>query len=173
MTLSTLPAPLSYSLSGGSQGGYAIITSIRQFTGMFSMSRTITLTLPDDVLQLFEDKATAVERPVEDIIVETLKANPPDVGNYDEILQPLNRYTYEQLWVVVEQGLPPAKQTRLQQLNDKLESVEALTMDEEAELKRLLHEFDVQVLLRSHALVLLKERGQDIEAYLNTQRHYD
>ena len=54
---------------------------------------------------------------------------------------------------------------RLRELSAKRKQ-ETLTADEERELDDLLNLVDRQMLLRSEALLLLKQRGQDVESYL-------
>lgn len=127
---------------------------------------TVVLSLPDDVVESFRSLAEANNRTVEDLIAETVTAHQP-ADSFDKLLAPLANYSSEKLWEVVNQHLNPTQQQRLDELNDKIESSIAFSDDEQAEMDALTHRIETQMLLRSEALVLLQERGVDIQTYLN------
>lgn len=129
---------------------------------------TIVLTLPETVVQNFRQIAAAGNRTVEEIMIETLTSHQPVIADYEVLLTPLAAYTDEQLWAVVDQRLTPVQQQRLDALNNKLEASEAFLDSESAEITQLTRLIQLQMRLRSRALALLHERGQDTEAYLNT-----
>jgi hypothetical protein len=74
-------------------------------------------------------------------------------------------YSDAQLWAVVYQRLAWPQSQRLHELSAKNKR-EELTEDEQSELEYLLTLNDHAMLLRSEALLLLKNRGHDIATYL-------
>ncbi|MDE2635586.1 MAG: hypothetical protein OXI30_04410, partial [Chloroflexota bacterium] len=71
----------------------------------------------------------------------------------------------EQLWALIYQRLTQSQDSRMRDLLYR-GSEGTLTKQEKAELKYHVDLVDRQMLLRSRALVLLKERGHDIDSYL-------
>ncbi|MYE26290.1 MAG: hypothetical protein F4X87_03545 [Chloroflexi bacterium] len=84
------------------------------------------------------------------------------------LLNRLSNCTDEQLWALIYQRLTQSQDSRMRDLLYR-GSEGTLTKQEKAELKYHVDLVDRQMLLRSRALVLLKERGHDIDAYLNTR----
>lgn len=130
--------------------------------------RSITLDLPDELYERIQ--AEASQRPVEIVALETLGAvfrQPLDQngGDLDELLAEMAEYHDSQLWAIVRRRLSWMQSLRLRELSAKRKQ-EALTPDEERALNQLLNLVDRQMLLRSEALLLLKQRGQDVESYL-------
>ena len=74
-------------------------------------------------------------------------------------------YSDTQLWAVVYRRLAWPQSQRLHELSAK-NKLEKLTEDEQSELEYLLTLNDRAMLLRSEALLLLKNRGHDIATYL-------
>jgi hypothetical protein len=74
-------------------------------------------------------------------------------------------YSDAQLWAVVSQRLAWPQSQRLHELSAK-NKLEKLTEDEQSEFEDLLALNDRAMLLRSEALLLLKNRGHDIATYL-------
>jgi hypothetical protein len=68
----------------------------------------------------------------------------------------------EQLWAVVDQRLAEPQDTRLRELI-ALGKQGQITSDEKAEMEDLINLVDHQMLLRSEALLLLKQRGYNVE----------
>ncbi|MHB8625261.1 MAG: hypothetical protein ACYDBJ_11365 [Aggregatilineales bacterium] len=71
----------------------------------------------------------------------------------------------EQLWAIVYRPLAWTKDIRLRELTS-LGKFGGLSADEQAETERLVDQVDRYVLLRSQALLLLKQRGYDVEHHL-------
>jgi predicted NUDIX family phosphoesterase len=74
------------------------------------------------------------------------------------------------LWAVVDQRLTQKQDTRLHELI-ALGKQGQLTADEQAEMESLIDLVDHQMLLRSEALLLLQQRGHDIDTYLNPKQN--
>jgi len=92
-------------------------------------------------------------------------------GNNSIVEYQLNRLsdcTDEQLWALIYQRLTQSQDYRMRELLDR-GTEGKLTDQENAELKYYVDLVDRQMLLRSRALVLLKERGHDIDVYLNAK----
>jgi hypothetical protein len=105
---------------------------------------------------------------LETVLVEslsTLFTPPPASANIATLLAALPDYPNVQLWAVVYRRLPWTQSLRLRELSAKGQQG-ALTHTEQAELEQLLEWVDRDMLLRSEALLLLKQRGQDVDAYL-------
>jgi hypothetical protein len=83
-------------------------------------------------------------------------------------LEELRSYADEQLWMVVHQRLATDQNTRLYELIERGKEGQ-ITEDGRAELKALIELVDHQMLLRSEALLLLKQRGHDVEQQLNLE----
>lgn len=80
----------------------------------------------------------------------------------------LSNYPNEQLWAVIYDRLLPSQSERLHDLCEKNKWVK-LSIEEEAELDQLMTLVNYQTLRRSEALLLLKQRGEDITIYLNSK----
>lgn len=132
--------------------------------------RSITLDLPDELYERMQEEAEASHRPVEMVALETLGAAfrqmlDENGGALDELLTEMTDYSDSQLWAIVRRRLSWMQSLRLGELSAKGKQG-ALTSDEEHELNELLNLVDRQMLLRSEALLRLKQRGQDVESYL-------
>lgn len=91
-----------------------------------------------------------------------------DTPDKEAMLKRLDTLSDVQLWTVVYQRLMPQDQARYEELRDHLKQ-QPLRAIEEAELDHLVALIDYQMLLRSKALLLLKERGYDTENYINSK----
>jgi hypothetical protein len=87
-----------------------------------------------------------------------------------KIVKDIQQYTDDELWAVVDQRLTQKQDTRLRRLI-ALGKQGQLSVDEQAEMERLVHLVDHHMLLRSEALLLLQQRGHDIDTYLNPKQN--
>jgi hypothetical protein len=132
------------------------------------LGKSITLDLPDDLYEQVHQVAAQSQRPVERVVLESLRLlflPPPSAADLATSLAALPGYADAQLWAVVYQRLAWPQSQRLHELSAK-NKLERLTEDEQRELEDLLVSNDRAMLLRSEALSQLKHRGYDIEAYL-------
>jgi hypothetical protein len=130
--------------------------------------KSITLDLPDDLYEQVHQMAALSQRPVEHVVLESLRllfVPPPSSADLATNLAALSGYSDAQLWAVVYQRLAWPQSQRLRELSAN-KKLERLTDEEQHELEDLLSANDRAMLLRSEALCLLKNRGYDIEAYL-------
>ena len=110
--------------------------------------------LPPYLYTQFEQLAGALNRPVQEVVIEELELR----------LQSLD----DRLWAIVKQRLSPPDRQRLQDLMDK-NNEGTLSETEKRDFDVLADEVERQMLERSKALVLLKQRGHDIDSYLTAQ----
>jgi hypothetical protein len=130
--------------------------------------KSITVDLPDDLYERVQQVAAQRQRPVERVVLESLRllfVPPPSSADLATSLAALPSYSDAQLWAMVYQRLAWPQSQRLHELSAK-NKLERLTKEEQLELEDLLSSNDQAMLLRSEALRLLKNRGYNIEAYL-------
>jgi len=85
--------------------------------------------------------------------------------NEDLLPEALKDYSDEQLWAVVHRRLSRPQGSRLRELAALGDEGE-ISAEELDEMEGLIELVDHQVLLRSEALLLLKQRGCDIRKHL-------
>lgn len=130
--------------------------------------KTITLHIPADLYEQVEKAAQASERNVENVLLDSISLfvnYPQTPQQLDTWVAQLGAYTDSQLWSVVYHRLTETDSFRLRELGDK-NTQGKLTTQEQDELDNLLHLVDRDMLLRSEALLLLQQRGHDVESYL-------
>jgi hypothetical protein len=134
------------------------------------VGKTITLTLPDDMLAHFEQAASLSNRTLEEEVTAMLvtmyfAADDPDV--LTEQLNRVSEFPDNYLWALVERHLSPHQESRYYELTDKHKSGQPLSPDEKQEHQKLLDLLTVQMLWRSAALAELKTRGYKVGRYFN------
>ena len=130
--------------------------------------KTITLRIPDELYQQVEKAAQASERPVENVLLDSISLfvnYPQTPQQLDKWVEQLSSYTASQLWSVIYHRLVENDALRLSELSDK-NAEGKLTSQEQDELTNLLQLVDRDMLLRSEALLLLQQRGHDVQPYL-------
>jgi len=130
--------------------------------------KAITLDLPEDLYERVRQVAEQSQRPLERVLVESIRllfVLPPTATDVATTLAAMPGYSDAQLWAVVYQRLAWPQSQRLHELSAK-NKLEKLTEDEQSECEHLLTLTDRAMLLRSEALLLLKNRGHDIATYL-------
>ncbi|MBA3874167.1 MAG: hypothetical protein H0X30_33965 [Anaerolineae bacterium] len=83
------------------------------------------------------------------------------------VLEELDSFADDELWGVVNRRLSFKDTDRLHFLGSE-EKRFSLTDDERAEFDRLVDQVNRDMLLRSKALLLLKERGHDTDTYIKS-----
>ena len=130
--------------------------------------KSITLDLPEDLYERVRQVAEQSQRPVERILVESIRllfGLPSTSTDIATTLAAMPSYSDAQLWAVIYQSLAWPQSQRLHALSTK-NKLEKLTEDEQSEFEHLLTLNDRAMLLPSEALLLLKNRGHDIATYL-------
>ncbi len=133
------------------------------------MSKTITLDLPDELYGILEDISAKSQKSFDEIVLEAISVLiDPLFSLNDETLQQeqtaLSKFSDAQLWAVMFRNFPPRQLARYQELAEQ-QKEDLLTISEEEELDKLVRRADLYMLLRSQALLLLKNRGYSIHAW--------
>jgi hypothetical protein len=129
------------------------------------MPQTITLTLPDDVLQPVQRVAQATKQSVEELLVTALQAALPTLeGLPPDVMQPLvavESLDDQALWRVMRETVPRDQQHRLHDLLLRHQAG-MLTASEHAQLSSLQQQADLVMLRKARAAVLLRFRGKRV-----------
>lgn len=137
-------------------------------------TKLITLHLPEKLYELYRQRAEQTHHSVEDEVLEAVLAAAPieeddlTAGLAKEI-EGLKLLSDKALWKTAAQShLTTAEAKKLAQLNRKQQSTLSAELSaEETQIKQeLLSQYERRLLIRSHALLLLKERGLDISKLL-------
>jgi hypothetical protein len=135
-------------------------------------TKPVTLHLPENLYELYRQKAEQAQRSVEDELLEAVSTAAPadelNAGLAKEI-ENLKLLNDKALWKTAAQShLTSAQAKKLAQLNRKQQQLPSAQLSaEEAQLKQeLLDQYEHHLLIRSQALLLLKERGFDISSLL-------
>jgi hypothetical protein len=125
----------------------------------------VKLQIPPEIYQRARRIATENNRSVESVLLDGLTLLFGDLP--DTSVQPntLKNYSDEQLWAVIHQRLAWPQDTRLRELI-AMGKQGQLSDDEQVEMERLIDLVDHHMLLRSEALLLLQQRGHDVESRL-------
>jgi hypothetical protein len=129
------------------------------------MPRTVTLTLPDNVLQPVQRVAQATKQSVEDLVVSALQAAlpsleglPPDIIQNLTVLESLDD---QALWRVMLETVPLDQQHQLHDLLSRHQA-SSLTDEERENLDLLQQQADLVMLRKARAAVLLRFRGKRV-----------
>jgi hypothetical protein len=132
--------------------------------------QTITIKLPDDLYERLLRRATEAQRSLGDEVVEMLRASNPEAADglpkgLEAELARLETLDDASLLKRARQRVPLRKTRRLEALNFKQQQ-QGLNRAERRVAVKLAEEFDRRMLLRSKVLLLLKQRGYDMDAFL-------
>ena len=133
--------------------------------------QTLTVTLPDDFYQRLKVRAEQVQHNIEDELVNLAAAaldNEPIPLDIQEAVASLPVLDDTALWQAAHSRLSQAESDEVEALHFKRQR-EGLTDAEKQRLAGLMHRYEKALLIRSHALLLLKQRGQDITPLLKVQ----
>ena len=129
------------------------------------MPQTITLTLPDNVLQPVQRVAQATKQSVEKLLVAALQAAlPPLEGLPSAVIQHLvglESLDDQSLWRVMLETVPLDQQNLLHDLLVRNQA-DMLTDAEREQLAMLQHQADLVLLRKARAAVLLRFRGKRV-----------
>ena len=123
----------------------------------------ILLQLPDELYERLREIADDSHRPVESVLIDSLTllfGNLPTINP-----QQIDTFSDEQLWALVHRQIAWPQDARLRELT-ALGKQQTLSSEEQSELESLIDAYDQYVLLRSQALLHLKQRGYDVEQRL-------
>jgi hypothetical protein len=123
---------------------------------------TITLTLPERIMEQAQQAAAALQRPVEEVLSDLLVAVLPTMQDVpDDMQAELIRMTWfesQELWRIAREQMSAAVQEQLQQLTH-LQGQRPLTPDEQVQLDALRQAYGRMTLLKACAYALLSLRG--------------
>jgi len=126
--------------------------------------QTITLTLPDDLYQRFQQHAALKQRGVaQDLLSLATNALVQDdlpVESQQEVTA-LGQLDTPALWQMARRQLTSDKAATLETLLFKQQRT-GLTKSEKTRLEQLRHEHDAILLVRASAIGLLHDRGEDV-----------
>ncbi len=126
---------------------------------------TVELEIPEAVFEEAKDIARGGNRSVESVLQAGLEMVFGTTDVCGVSMESLEDFSDEQLWKIINHGLTWAQDSRWRELM-ALNKRGVLTDTESNELDDLLDLIDRQVLMRTKALILMKQRGHDIETYL-------
>ncbi len=132
--------------------------------------RTITVAVPRETYEPFQQHAERAQQSVEEAVVEAMQAAVVDGASSAEerqsVLTALGVLDTATLWQLVQRGAETEDVLLLAALNEKRQR-EGLTAAEEGVVRELIRHHDRAVLLRAKALALLRQRGEDLGALVD------
>jgi len=131
--------------------------------------QTLILNIPDDLYHRLQQRAEFSRRTMEDELLDLLTTAMVDdeiPADIQEAVAALASLDDAVLWQTARDShLTPEQAEEVEELHFKRQR-EGLTNSEQQRLTWLMHQYDKALLVRSHALGLLKERGHDIQPLL-------
>jgi hypothetical protein len=130
------------------------------------METTITVNFPKPVFQRLRHQAMVFKRPIDDVVVQTVKKGLPFwldeiPTDFENELSRLDNLGISQLRKLAKSKLPMAKQRKLDRLLQK-NNMGTITLNELAELDDVQLEASFLMLKKAKALALLKNRGHSL-----------
>jgi plasmid stability protein len=129
--------------------------------------------LPDDFYQRLKARAERAQHSIQDELLSLAEAaleDEPIPLDIQEAVASLPVLDDATLWQVAETShLSRAESREVENMHFKRGRGERLTDAEKRRLAYLLHQSDKTMLVRSHALALLKQRGHDITPLLKVR----
>lgn len=110
--------------------------------------------------QAAEENNCSIEDFVSDLILILFGPSPDELD-----LAEIETLSDERLWILVNWPFALARQTRLWELTARSKE-DGLSEAENTELEQLIDKWDDYILRRSTALLILKQRGHDVEERL-------
>lgn len=123
---------------------------------------TITLTLPEKTISEAQQAATALKRPIEDMLSDMLMAVLPKVADAPQEMQAeLASMTWldnDILWAIARSEMTAEQQSTMHQLVE-FQAERPLTAPEQIKLEKLSQEYGRITLRKARAYALLSLRG--------------
>jgi plasmid stability protein len=128
------------------------------------------LNIPDDLYQRLKRRAEEMHRSVEEEALVALATSVPQKDelphDWKELLDSMSALDDEALWQAAQNDLGRKANAGIRRLRAKRRT-RGLTVAEQERLAELLRQEDKGMLIRAQALLLLKQRGRDIEPLLH------
>lgn len=125
-------------------------------------TQSVTLALPESLMRRAQQTAQTLQRPLEDVLTDTLAAALPNVEDAPADMQAdLARMAWfdeRSLWTITRSQLSRSQQEQLHYLAE-LQSQRTLRKEEQALLEHLRREYGRVTLRKARAFALLSLRG--------------
>jgi hypothetical protein len=130
---------------------------------------SIHLDVPADLYARIQEAASRSDQPVEAVLVESigLLFGAPSI-DWDHLATTVETLTDAQLWALVYRRMAWVSAGRLRDLTGRGRQA-PLSEEEQVELDALIDEADRMTLLRSHALLILQQRGHNVQDRLRRE----
>lgn len=130
------------------------------------MTQTITLELPDELIERAKKQAKQTKQPVENVLVQQLEvafSDPLPIlpSNEQAELDALKYLSNDALWTIAREQMPRDQQNRMQVLMDG-NTMGTLSEQEFAELESLVEQGHRVMLRKAKAAALLTENGYKV-----------
>ena len=129
------------------------------------MTTSVAVQIPQPLYHRLEQVAARLQKPVENLLVETLQAALPIADEIPESIRAevvlLDTLDTDKLQEIADGEMAPDNQRALENLLE-LQNMRLLTEDEVAQLEALRTEYGRILLYKARAFALLAERGQPL-----------
>jgi predicted DNA-binding protein len=122
------------------------------------MSAQITLTLPDDVMRRAELLARHTNRPVADVLAETLELSLNPLEALQGRREPMTKWTDEEVLKAADDRISEEEDDRFSELLDR-QQAGAMSQAERTELAAFMERYQVGMLRKAWALREAVRRG--------------
>lgn len=124
------------------------------------VTQSITIQLPEAVIERARRAADLLHRPLEEVLTETLSASLPNLSDAPAELQAeLTLMTWlgdQELWNIAQAKMSPEEQNQLEELSHHQQNLSAL---EQEQLEKLRHVYGQITLKKARAYALLSLRA--------------
>jgi len=128
----------------------------------------VVLQIPEELYERVRRIAENSNRSLENVLLESIEIMFGELPSQEAPTpKMLETFADDQLWAIVYQPFAATQDTRLRELTEYSKE-RSLHRDEQIEMELLGDAVDHYVLLRSKALLLLKQRGYDVEQRLQS-----
>lgn len=126
---------------------------------------TVELEIPERIIEEAQGIARRRNSSVESVLQDGLLMVFGTSADCEVSMESLRNFSDEQLWTLINHGLLGAQDSRWRELM-ALNKKGAMTDEESKELDDLADLLDRRILMRSKALLQMKQRGHDVDAFL-------
>jgi hypothetical protein len=128
--------------------------------------QTVVITMPEPLYQRLQRWSTVIQRPLENVVLQTLQTTlpklPEELSNDQRHLwREMERLTDDQLWQTARSTMPLPQQDQYRQLREK-HGQDTLNTSEQTQLEEWYRETHLLMLRKAYAYVLLKWRGYSL-----------